>query len=183
MNFGGCQNLEAQYRTIGYALVHIERQVFSRKNQLLFREQVSFVPLEVLESYLEDLLDAQVLEDKLFIDSRRAWVNSSFVLLLGLLVSATIGYFAFRQGASQEIASTLSVLLFLPLLCSWYLSPRAGLLRRMAFARIVSREIAYRRGQDGDGLGAFMKKSPVFATWLAPASGRPEGSGVARRIH
>jgi hypothetical protein len=180
--FGGCRNLEAQYAAVGRALLAVEQQIFSRRNQLLFRESVAFVPVEVLDSYLEDLLDTSVVDEKLFIERERGWLTNHLVLLLGLGIALVLGYFAYTQGASESLSATLSLLLFLPLLGAWYLSPRAGLLRRMAFARVVSREVAYRRGQDGDSEQILIRKSRGLSSWLASAQ-TTSGSGAAKVFH
>ncbi len=141
---------------MGDRLVHLERgflvyDVRSEKTQDEFRQGVVFVPVEVLESYLEDLLDIKVPESSLFIEPRvDHWRRVIITAITAVMVCATLlmGFFAWRAGATHlaSWAAPVVVILFLSFML-WSLYPRYGASRRMAFAQIVSHEIARRRGK------------------------------------
>jgi hypothetical protein len=73
--FGGCNVLQQQYQSIGRELsaldFGISRYGFM-KNHENFRIGVAAIPVEVLESYFDDLLDIDIPEDKLFIKQKNA---------------------------------------------------------------------------------------------------------------
>lgn len=155
--FGGCNRLLEQYRVIGAELLKYEDsrrlQDYGAPDQAFYalRVAVSFVPVEVLESFLEDLLDLDISDDVLFI-RRKAFSLAAFfsyVPLVGLLLSVGAGLYAAYLGGSMLLSFALTILLALPFAAMWYLSP-SGMARRMLFAQVISREIGRRRGNDKD---------------------------------
>ena len=143
------------YRTIGLELMRYESgtsaygyQSFSAFTH--FREGVSFIQVEVLESYLEDLLDLEITEDTLFIRLAGFRVRSIHWSLAGLLGALTIGLYAASRGASLPLSFGLTVALALPFAAMWHFAPRDGLARRLGFAQLLSHEIARRRGGDSE---------------------------------
>jgi len=158
-------SLSAHYEMIGRALVNWEKSRAShgQSEAVLcetFREEVVFVPVEVLESYLEDLLATEVSESSLYIKrsqlgfgpkkfcSNRLWPK--VCAGLGVLVAMTIGLFAASIGASLVYSMAVTLICSLPFVSLWYFAPQATLTRRMTFAQVVSHEIARRRGVDDD---------------------------------
>jgi hypothetical protein len=163
--FGGCNRLLSQYSCIGAELLKYESSArrygygsFSAFSH--FREGVSFVPLEVLESYLEDLLDIDVSEDRLFIKRESPNLRWIVVSLLGLSGASSLGLYAASTGASLFSSFALTAALAAPFGVLWHFAPRGGLSRRMGFAQIVSHEVARRRGSDK---GPRETANPQFA--------------------
>ena len=159
--FGGCRNLLAQYKVTGRALLKIESHpaacsLSSRLLQGEFRENVAFVPLEVLESYLEDLLDLTISDEQLFIAKERSFKGGS--LLLGVLTLVLFGVASFFL--ARKLLLLLGVLYGLSLLVLGYWNgSRKGPVRRVFFARILSREVSRRRGESD---GPFAWNGPSF---------------------
>lgn len=151
--FGGCNRLLGQYQAIGTELLKLE-QNRANIDQLRqsFREAVSFIAIEVLESYLEDLLDPDCAEDKLFIQHDNIKISSMFgyLAILGLVMSVCVGAYASTTGASILVSSGLTACLALPFILLWLMAPSAGLARRMGFAQVLSHEISRRRGSGKD---------------------------------
>jgi hypothetical protein len=160
------------YTIIGKELVFAE----SHGTVASFREGIASVPLEVLESYLEDLLDYSVSEDVLSINRERPWFYSFRVLAFGVLGSVIGGLYSVSVGASVLSSFSLTLILGAPFGAILYLAPRMGLMRRMKFARIVSAEIARRRGKDDQDRGQY----PLFV--FSDVLKTPKGSvpGAAR---
>ena len=152
--FGGCNRLLGHYQTIGAALLDLEdsqrRYGGGAAALTAFREGVSFVPVEVLESYLDDLLTLAVREETLFIQREfdSAQLLSAGLPIAGLLVAIAGGLYASSQGASAMLSFALTVSLALPFAVLWHYVPR-GATRRVRFAQVLSQEIARRRGHDG----------------------------------
>jgi len=151
--FGGCNRLLSQYSCIGAELLKYEASTrrygygsFSAFSH--FRQGVSFVSLEVLESYLEDLLDLDVSEERLFINRESPNLKWIFVSLLGLSGATSLGLYAASTGASLYASFALTAALALPFAVLWNYAPRGGVTRRMGFAQIVSHEVSRRRGSD-----------------------------------
>ena len=163
--FGGCSRLLTDYRTIGRELL-----AFEQANRLYgyrsfraftaFREGVVFVSVEVLESYLEDLLDLEVPEEKLCIQREAARFRGLPALCFsGMVTGLGIGLFAARTGASLLLSSALAVAIAAPFAILWHFSPRSRVTRRMLFARVLSQEISRRRGRDKDeGAGIMFER-------------------------
>lgn len=195
--FGGCTQLRNQYLTIGKALLSIEREgVISRavtalrrraRQQLTsrgverdaaasFRQAVVCVPVEVLESYFDDLLDNTVPNERLFISKRsRAFQRTAYVVgSLGLFLALLSGLHATRLGMSLPASLSVVALLSLPFL--YVLYQFAGdASRRLQFAHIVSREISRRRGGRGSAVqnNALRDAAERFKGFLAPQSTQP----------
>lgn len=182
--FGGCNKILGQYAIIGHELLRYDRSIYqygygTSYEFTDFREGVASVPVEVLESYLEDLLDLEVSEEKLFIDRNRFGFLSHYIALGGLLCAMGVGLYAASNGASLLLSFALTVSLSLPFGVLWHFSPRDGLIRRVSFAQIVSHEVSRRRGGDKD----FDRRS-TSATVLELLGRKTTGSaqGAARMI-
>ncbi len=191
--FGGCTRLLEHYRQTGAALLAYEGRMYgalvpTKSHSREFSHGVAFVPVEVLESYLDDLLDLGVSDESLFIKkprpSKRALllVGICLLTLLGALYSLTVGPFEVPMPAlllSTFLAGIGS---------AFYFVPRTKILRRFGFATIVSREIAARRGHDRTDLGGFATRLLIRDLWQAPRGGRashlpPQPARVAIRYY
>ena len=145
--FGGCNKLLTHYQTIGTELLQIESSGAIGS----FREGVAFVPVEVLESYLEDLLDLGVKEDTLSIYREHHWLQSWWLPVVGFSFALGFGLYAASTGATLAVSFSLTLFSALPFGLLFHFSPRIGLMRRVSFAQILSGEISRRRGRDKDG--------------------------------
>lgn len=146
-----------QYRTIGAELICYEQQYYQQwrgysrpsfEALRAFREGVVFVPVEILESYLEDLLELDISEERLFIYRERSSLPVLAIALLGLFGSLAAGLFAAYVGASLILSFALTAIIALPFGVLLHFAPRDSLTRRMMFAKVVSHEISRRRGGD-----------------------------------
>jgi len=157
--FGGCQNLLQHYRTIGSALATLEDKLgvkilITDVGQQHFSIEVSFILVEVLESYLEDLLEPDVSDESLFIKKSGPAIRGIFFLALSFI---SLGATAlsnletkYSTLSSPWELSMLVVILFLGGIGSaLYFLPRTKVVRRFVFATLLSREIAQRRGSGG----------------------------------
>lgn len=147
-----------------------------------FQESVAFVPLEVLEAYLEDLLDEHVSEDRLFLKARHSMIRRTALIGVGLIGSLVAGLSAVANGLSSIFALLLTVALALPFVWLWHVAPTRGLARRMSFAQIVSKEIARRRG-GGNRVASEVKQSFSFRGLLNPKAPESAREVIARVIH
>jgi len=154
--FAGCKQLLSHYATIGSELIAYQgrRQRYGFGAVSAFREfheGVVFVPTEVLESYLGDLLDSDSTDEYLFITGDRIHWTPLFITAVGLGAALGSGLYAAASGMPLHLAFGLTVISSLPFAWFWYTNPRSGAMRRMMFARVVSQEIAGRRGfEQGD---------------------------------
>lgn len=152
-----------QYRTVGHELIAFEARGSilwvtgdSNENHLEFRRGVSFVPLEVLSSYLDDLLDLDVSDEKLFIKQHSRSSLFSFSLALTVCL---VGIWCYLLSSNllphyQGLTLVLSPAFALLILGVSMIAPYRSL-RRLRFARVVSREISRRKG-DGSGAGVVL---------------------------
>jgi hypothetical protein len=105
----------------------------------------------MLESYLEDLLDLDVADEKLFI--RQAMANKRGLALsgLGLCGAVVVGVYAASAGVPLWSSLGISIVLALPFAALWHFAPQERASRRLLFAKLLSQEIFRRRGVDKDG--------------------------------
>lgn len=141
-----------------------------------FREGVSFVPVEVLESYLEDLLDLSIKDTVLNIHQTQKWFQSLKVLALGLLGSVVGGMYSVSTGASLLSSLSLTAVLGSPFLSILYVVPKMSLMRRIRFARVLSAEVSRRRGRDGT------TRTPVLTFGTVLKGTTPTFHGATRTI-
>lgn len=191
----GRRSFSQHYKTIGNALVTLERDFSGIKylmnlsildnlkegsalSQLVgcFRVAVSFVPLEVLESFLEDLLDIGISEERLNIQAPGRVSVSSILSVFGLGLSFATGFHVVSTGGSLLFACALMFILVLPAVALWYFAPQFGVFRRFKFAKIVSMEISRRRGSGTEEPG--LRTRLVFEKLLGKKiSEFPQGAG------
>ncbi|MCB0331886.1 MAG: hypothetical protein KDD55_00235 [Bdellovibrionales bacterium] len=149
--FGGCPRLEEQYRTIGKALEQFEKtngrfRTPSPSSVKEFRQSLVFIPVEVLQSYLDDLLNLDVKPEQLFITHDAFGSRIAWVALFGMGLAVGLGLFAASGGATLLLSFALTVCIACPFAVLWHLSPREATVRRMRFAQLLSHEISKRRG-------------------------------------
>lgn len=158
--FGGCNRLLVQYRTVGHALRTFERRSWPfglnrvrRPAEREFRLAVAYVPIEVLESYLEDLLDLDFGEERLFIE--QPGVQLSFPNLAAIALGFCIlgGAFGLMADESPLLSTAVGCVLALSIFA--FCLSRHQATRRMRFANILSQEISRRRGSTRDNSVRF----------------------------
>jgi len=155
--FGGCDRLLNQYRTIGAELLKFEAcggvcAVVTEKMVEEFRTGVSFIPVEVLESYLEDLLNAAISVESLFLarEEKTSAMSVQRILFFLFLVLLALGAWYVASYYGRLLVSVVAVLLcVMGMALYWHFSLRYSL-RRMRFARLLSYEITRRRGNVKD---------------------------------
>jgi len=203
--FGGCDRLLGHYRLIGRQLLECERSQgglrslinfsalqldwngeeteggFSIEALANFRQGVVIVPVEVLESYLDDLLDLDVDEANLFIARRRPIFGSALISLLGMCAAMSIGLYAVSLGVAFFFSLTITVFLALPFAVLWHFVPREQIVRRVRFAKLLSHEIARRRGRDGPLIPLRNVRHPVLQK-LWGGKSTPSAHGAARGL-
>ena len=118
-----------------------------------FREGVAFVPVEVLESYLEDLLDPNKSCQELSIVDAACLRRRLALPLIGLAFVVACGIHFAGQGVAIPAALGITLISAVPFGAMLHLAVTYDSRRRMKFAQVVSREIARRRGEDRDGRG------------------------------
>jgi len=168
--FGGCNRLLEQYQTVGRALLGYERLfggalIPSGRYAREFSTNVSFVPVEVLETYRDDLLDLGVSDEGLFIKkSQHNW--RGMTLVAALLVGISGALFVLHGDLTAALLPALLVVTFLSGIASTlYLLPRAKVIRRFSFATVVAHEIAQRRGHDKTQVGNFATRLLMGDMW------------------
>jgi len=167
--FGGCNRLLQQYQQIGKALLTYEQVLCGAlipAPRLVkeFSAGVSFVPVEVLESYLDDLLDLNVCDESLFIKVRTA--KRAMVLMATALVGLSGAFFVWQGELTAALLPALLVTTFLAGIGSaMYFLPRTKVIRRFSFATVLSREIASRRGLDKTDMGSFAGRLLIGEVW------------------
>ena len=136
------------------------------------------MPVEVLESYLDDLLDVGVSDDSLFIKklqpAKRAWVLSA----VGLTAFTTSAVEVMNGATLTSLTALILVTFLSGLGAALYFIPRMKVLRRFSFATVVSGEIARRRGHDRTNVGGFATRLLMRDLWQ-----RSEAQGSALPLH
>lgn len=168
--FGGCNRLLEQYHTVGRALLGYEKLfggalIPSGRSAREFSTSVAFVPVEVLETYRDDLLDLGVGDEGLFIKKNNHTRRG--VTLLAILLLGVLGALFVLHG--DLTAALLPALLFVTFLSgigsTLYFLPRAKVIRRFSFATVVAQEIAQRRGHDKTQVGNFATRLLMGEMW------------------
>lgn len=139
------------YRAIGQALLDYERlsYIFNGGEAKFrsFRQNVAVVPLETLESYLDDLLEQDMSDEILFIRRKGFFSRMESWFLCGatavLITLLALSLFSLSKILSFGIAGTVFALIFV---AASLLVQTRSIMRRMDFAKIVSFEISRRRG-------------------------------------
>ncbi len=155
MDLSKSGNLKQHYTLIGKSLLELESQIpfynfLVSKTPSCLQSNIAFVPTEVLESYLEDLLDFSINDEKLCINKSNLQTPYYLLSLLGLLLAVIFGLQLAYSGATFYMASSGVLLIALPSALVWHLSPKIAPNRRLFFAKILSQEIDRRTGNHPD---------------------------------
>lgn len=180
--FGGCNRLLEQYALIGTQLSESGRALSRYRVWVdveAFRQGVATVPVEVLESYLDDLLDPEVPIERLYIRRSLMDFMGHIVAVIGLFGAILIGLHAVSSGVSLWSALPFTIALSVPFGLLWHFAPRSSLLRRLSYAQVLSHEIARRRGGRGDTAGSMQQ---IRLDDLMKGSYQPKAQGTARII-
>ena len=176
------QSLRKHYQVIGQALLNFEKlssfyPYKISRFKMFFQAELAFVNTEVLEVYLDDLLDLQVKENSIYIKSPLRLYFVGLLNLAGFLGALAIGLYSAASGASMLFSFSVAVLIASPFAVLWHVCPLDKLSRRMRFAKVISQEIARRRGTDvtGDRLS-----TGLFAGLIGTSSAQVHG--VSRKI-
>jgi len=181
--FAGCNTLLNQYSIIGLELLRYEELPAMDLSRAAFRQGVCCVPVEVLESYLEDLLDLEATEESLFIVQERNRQVTSILTVAALLIATIAGFVMAQLAGSLISALALMLAAAIPLgFLVFHYGPKERVIRRLKFARLVSLEVARRRGR---GRGATVRSSSLVGGILRPAfqQGRRVSGAAFRWIH
>ncbi len=181
--FGGCNRLLEQYQQVGRSLLDYEQRIcgalipgprFSRE----FGHGVAFVPVEVLESYLDDLLDVGVSDESLFIRKLKPAKRALALIVIGIVALAACAIQVLNGATITSLSALILVTFFSGLGAALYFIPRMKVVRRYSFATVVSGEIARRRGYDRTNVGGFATRLLMRDLWQ-----RGEGQGTAIPLH
>ena len=182
-SFGGCNRLLEHYRQVGRSLLDYERRVcgalipgprFSRE----FGHAVAFVPVEVLESYLDDLLDVGVSDESLFIKKLKPAKRALALIVIGIAAFGVSAVEVLNGATLASLSALILVTFFSGLGAALYFIPRMKVIRRFTFATVVSGEIARRRGYDRTNVGGFATRLLMRDLWQ-----RGDGQGSAIPLH
>ncbi len=174
--FGGCNRLLEHYRQIGKSLLDYEVRISGslmpgRRYNREFGQAVVFVPVEVLESYLDDLLDVEVQDESLFIKKPRPAKRALLLAAVGLC-TLVASFYAGREGGSfVSLTVLLAITVFAGMGGALYFLPRLKILRRFSFATLLSGEIARRRGHDKTNVGGFATRLLMRDLWTRGEQG------------
>ena len=168
--FGGCNRLLEHYRMTGRGLLAYESSacaalIPSGRALRDFAAAVAFVPVEVLETYLDDLLDLGVSDESLFIKkSKPCWRGRAMLAVLAAGVCGAL--FVWHGDLTTALMPALLAVTFLAGIASTlYFLPRTKAIRRFSFATVVSREIGQRRGQGKTEVGNFATRFLMGDMW------------------
>jgi|GEM_PF-854987 len=168
--FGGCNRLLEQYRMIGRGLLSYESGacaplIPSQRSLRNFSAAVAFVPVEVLETYLDDLLDLGVSDESLFIKKpKTCWGGRAILTVLGLALCGAASVW-FGNLTTAFMPALLAITFLAGIASTLYFLPRTKAIRRFSFATVVSREIGHRRGQDKSDVGNFASRLLMGDMW------------------
>ena len=168
--FGGCNRLLDQYQQVGRALLEFEDCVCgtlgsSKAYLAKFSAGVSFVPVEVLEAFLDDVLDLGVSDESLFIRKRRPALRAILLLITGITALGLLMVPAPEISGAPTLPLLMLVIFLAGLGSAMYFIPRAKVLRRFNFATLISREISHRRGSDKSDMGGIATRLLIREWW------------------
>jgi hypothetical protein len=147
-------SIQSTYQSIGQSLLAYEQKAKHITSDINFaftelRENLAFIQVEVLESYLEDLLNPKVSDEALCIARKRTKFYRFIFDILVIVTALSAGLLFIEYGYSKYTAFLAIFCSFLPF---YFLSKYSPFLitRRMSLARALSKEISRRRGRDDD---------------------------------
>ena len=148
-------NIKEHYKVIGTSLISLEKDMgiyaYIFKDQpTTIQTDLAFIQTEILNSYLEDLLDFTISDEKLFIYRKNLSRIYNLVAILGLVIAMGLAINLAYQNYSLTLIVSLFFLISIPCALVWHLSPKLAPNRRLFFAKIISNEISRREGIDSD---------------------------------
>lgn len=183
--YGGCRRLRNQYSDIGQALLGCEQLPRTRgvdRNEdliKLFQQEMVFIPTEVLEAYLDDLLNLVKTEKELYITPEKSCMvrRKTCGVIAAIIVAAVFlgvwmdGYLAMALPVAVALGAIFSLV--------WIVVPYSSMSRRIKFAQIVSQEVTRRRGDSRTSRGRRLSTRQVFEQLLS-GSESEQLQGAAR---
>ena len=155
--FGGCNRLLLQYRAIGSALRAHERRtapfaLVPQKNAAMrdFGAELAYVPVEVIESYREDLLDPDLGDERLFIELPGIQLSFAHLGIVACGFCLLGGSIAMALAENPFLSVSLGCGFALLVLAIGFTRHRST--RRMRFASLLTYEINRRRGGTREGM-------------------------------
>lgn len=180
--FGGCVRLRDQYRQIGAALLDFEQEIYRDvlSGEALrrdFSHAVAFVPVEVLESYLDDLLDLRVSDESLSFCKRSVSLRLPFLLMI--VGGAT--FCVTHVSETLPLTVLLGVAFLAGVAATVAFLPHTRPVRRFGAAKVVANEISRRRGRYQNDGGSLATHNLLRELWR----GRPlwQGRGGSAPHH
>lgn len=169
------------YKVIGTQLLLCEELKMEHgigENRLAeeFRVGVSYVSAEILESYLDDLLEIKSKDEGLFIKRNDvSYFKDKFAVPLSFALITSLVGFSLNLTFPAHIAST--VLIFaMAFFTFWVLSPYNTFKRRLYFAQLLSQEISRRRGRDSQGRQWSQSTNVISKIFESPDIGQIKGA-------
>ena len=153
MDLSSSGNIKNHYRVIGTTLLELEpytsiyNYILKRSPEAL-QSNLAFIPDEIIESYLEDLLDFTISDHQLHIYRRNFTPKYNVIAIFGLILSMAFGLKLAYSGASFYLALTGVLLIALPSGIIWHLAPKIAPNRRLFFVKLLSQELDRRNGGD-----------------------------------
>ncbi|GEM_PF-4089575 len=144
-----------QYKVIGTSLVSCDG------NPNRFRVAVSFIPVEILESYLEDLLSTSPSRFPLFLNRKR-FSHATYIPLIATSLACILVASLIRLPYFASILILLSATALFGSGLALY-SYYHGALFRMRLARTLHDEIRRRRNRFDDTSITFIDEGPKVA--------------------
>lgn len=147
-----CNNsLKSSYQIIGLALLELEKfaalnRYFIHESPRALQVDLALISNEVIESYIEDLLDFEISDERLYIFRKNIDRVYSLSALLGLLISLAIGLKLAQSGVSLVLSLSAVLLITLPCGMVWHLAPKLAPNRRLYFAKLLELEMERRIG-------------------------------------
>lgn len=164
-----------QYKQTGCGLLEFEARVCggigpSKAHFAQFSAAVSFVPVEVLEAYLDDVLDLGVSDESLFIRKSRPAIRAILLLVVCVVALVLLAVRTPEVVVSSSLPLLLLVVFLAGLGSALYFVPRTKVLRRFNFATVLSREISHRRGLDRSDVGGLATRLFMREWWGSKSS-------------
>lgn len=159
MDYSVSGNIRERFKIIGKVLLEIEESnllysFLPKQPKKILQENLAFMPTEVLEAYLEDLIDFTISDEELYIKNAK---DSRFELLTLLSVVGTTMVMSY---SGFELLSTSLTVGFIIILAAVIqkLTPSILPNRRLFFARILSAEISRRNGDQNKDKSSIFKE-------------------------
>ena len=162
MDYSKSGNITETYKLIGKLLLELEPYaglygyILKRSPETL-QSNLAFVSNEILQSYLEDLIDFTISDESLYIYRRYFLRTYNLVSIFGLIVAIIFGLKLAYSGASFPLAMLTVLSIAIPSGVIWHLAPKMTPNRRLFFAKLLNQELNRRNGNINGGKGLMTK--------------------------